>query len=576
MRFVHTLVAALVLTGTSASADIPINGTMFPRNNGYPIVRGPVQILALDFVNFPAASSLPAGTLLAASDQNFALYMSNGSAWVVQAAGTGSAFVVSLFGATSFTSTAELRLQTNIAGGIAFLRVQPNDGFNGSWTCDFGEASNVPATPPVPDAQVGCGWNKSSNPDFNPARGSMSWNMETHCALGTGCADFTKQAEWYDVFAPPIPDSTTPWQANHAYVGGDFVTNDGGKIYVANNDGTSGNAGGPTGGTTLNLLDGSVQWTYYAGFRTRTYNGRLLDGYLSSSYVASNVGIGNAHDINGPFEFQAVNGVAFMMGFDNENSIIVPNFTADRQPIGFWADASFMHAPAMELSSERGGVDGNLGLGLRVGIHSIGGDGTLTIGTPTLRFKDVNVTKIVSIGNTPNDPGACSAQGLMVNTPTDSATYSGQAWFCNNGPVTPVSGLGGPRWQSLGAWEGYGEDRFNAVGNGTFDMGHPICSTYATAPGGSFMAAEIFAEVSDILDGVYTAIKVATTLVGSALGTSTLVYRTTTYDSGNGTKFTVGFRTGGAGNLCLIPTITVSDGRTYGGKWTITAVAHTD
>jgi hypothetical protein len=52
------------------------------------------------------------------------------------------------------------------------------------------------------------------------------------------------------------------WQALHAYVVDDVVSNNTGKVYVCTIAGTSAAAGGPTG-TTSAIVDGTVTWRYY-------------------------------------------------------------------------------------------------------------------------------------------------------------------------------------------------------------------------------------------------------------------------------------------------------------------------
>lgn len=52
-----------------------------------------------------------------------------------------------------------------------------------------------------------------------------------------------------------------PWTGNTAYLIGDTVSNDGGKIYVCDTNGTSAVSGGPTG-TGTNIVDGTTQWDW--------------------------------------------------------------------------------------------------------------------------------------------------------------------------------------------------------------------------------------------------------------------------------------------------------------------------
>lgn len=57
--------------------------------------------------------------------------------------------------------------------------------------------------------------------------------------------------------------SLDAWQAATYYVIGERVTNDGGKIYVCDTDGTSAGAGGPTG-NGANIVDGTTRWDFVA------------------------------------------------------------------------------------------------------------------------------------------------------------------------------------------------------------------------------------------------------------------------------------------------------------------------
>jgi lysophospholipase L1-like esterase len=53
-----------------------------------------------------------------------------------------------------------------------------------------------------------------------------------------------------------------PWQASTAYVIGDKVINDSGKVYVCDQAGTSASSGGPTG-IGSNIADGTSRWDYW-------------------------------------------------------------------------------------------------------------------------------------------------------------------------------------------------------------------------------------------------------------------------------------------------------------------------
>ena len=65
------------------------------------------------------------------------------------------------------------------------------------------------------------------------------------------------------------------WQASTAYVVGDIVTNDSGKVYTCDTAGTSAGSGGPTG-TGANITDGSARWDY-------TSAGSVAKAYLTGA-----------------------------------------------------------------------------------------------------------------------------------------------------------------------------------------------------------------------------------------------------------------------------------------------------
>lgn len=55
--------------------------------------------------------------------------------------------------------------------------------------------------------------------------------------------------------------TATAWAADTAYTAGDYVKNDGDKIYIADTSGTSASSGGPTG-TGSNITDNTARWDY--------------------------------------------------------------------------------------------------------------------------------------------------------------------------------------------------------------------------------------------------------------------------------------------------------------------------
>jgi len=85
------------------------------------------------------------------------------------------------------------------------------------------------------------------------------------------------------------PDVVTEsaWQASTAYVIGDSVTNDSGKVYVCDTAGTSAGSGGPTG-TGSNITDGTARWDFSVTPTTLTYfkvTGRDLTSDAANIYV---------------------------------------------------------------------------------------------------------------------------------------------------------------------------------------------------------------------------------------------------------------------------------------------------
>ena len=61
-----------------------------------------------------------------------------------------------------------------------------------------------------------------------------------------------------------------PWTADTAYIVGDKVTNDSGKIYQCDTAGTSASSGGPTG-TGTDITDNTAQWDYVSGPTAQSY-----------------------------------------------------------------------------------------------------------------------------------------------------------------------------------------------------------------------------------------------------------------------------------------------------------------
>lgn len=75
------------------------------------------------------------------------------------------------------------------------------------------------------------------------------------------------------------------WVASTAYVIGDIVINDDGKVYTCDTDGVSASSGGPTG-TSTNIADGTTQWDYTTTIKV-----------LAFSTTTGNAGYGVAHAV---------------------------------------------------------------------------------------------------------------------------------------------------------------------------------------------------------------------------------------------------------------------------------------
>ena len=78
-----------------------------------------------------------------------------------------------------------------------------------------------------------------------------------------------------------------PWVASTAYVVGDRVTNDSGKVYTCDTAGTSAGSGGPTG-TGANISDNTARWDYLSASVARSY--------LTSVAAISDYNVLTVHD----------------------------------------------------------------------------------------------------------------------------------------------------------------------------------------------------------------------------------------------------------------------------------------
>ena len=85
-------------------------------------------------------------------------------------------------------------------------------------------------------------------------------------------------------------NQATPWAASTAYAIGDRCTNDTAKTYQCSVAGTSAAAGGPTG-TTTTITDGTVTWDYKeASTAANNWCWRASTAYIVGDVVSNNVG----------------------------------------------------------------------------------------------------------------------------------------------------------------------------------------------------------------------------------------------------------------------------------------------
>jgi hypothetical protein len=472
--------------------------------------------------------------------------------------------------------------QAGIAGGNEFFRIDPNETtpFNPPWSCQFGEASNAPA--PGSDAQVGCGWN-IANP-VNTLRGHMSWNMESDCNIGTGCAAWTEQMEWYNTFGGPTNVSSVApaWQFNHTYLASEFVTN-GGKTYFCNVGGTSAASGGPTGESDT-ITDGTVNWRYYAGYRWMTANGRVLDGNLSVGIVGNFVGLGYGHSINDAGQV-FVNSMTTQIQSQDGNLVVNLSNAANIKMITLPA---FGGAGVMEVSPNNSGE-----VGFRGSIVSYNGDGNVNVGhtqnNPALRGR-MGWGAFKSLTSLTSALPVCSSdnESLMTTLETDYATRGSLNTVCNYGQVLLGTAAVVPRRQGLAAYDIYGDSGGPTTGNGTHWIGEQVVPPWNVD--GATYAVKLTMLVRCRSNAVATSIEITgafrrtgagtpsydggVTDGGAGGGTLTVtgpvivVYRTPAAGGGAGTGWTADITTGLTGGIQ--PTITVTDGENYDVHWTMT------
>lgn len=146
----------------------------------FPVVNGMVTLASLPFLSFPAASSVPAGTLIIASDQAYKTYCSDGSSW-------------------------------NTIGGVSppihFTDSLPSDYFiyspGSTNAVDWREGvSSIPnGLGPRPDNVKVVGWNLSATSGvIDPTKGYLGLGFEDYW-YNSNLNDY--QSEFYIQVGPP-------------------------------------------------------------------------------------------------------------------------------------------------------------------------------------------------------------------------------------------------------------------------------------------------------------------------------------------------------------------------------------
>ena len=87
-----------------------------------------------------------------------------------------------------------------------------------------------------------------------------------------------------------------PWVASTAYLVGDRVTNDSGKIYQCDTAGTSAGSGGPTG-TGANITDNSARWDYVAAQDAQNYLTGTRTNYDVLTVQDTSIITNNLHEV---------------------------------------------------------------------------------------------------------------------------------------------------------------------------------------------------------------------------------------------------------------------------------------
>lgn len=473
-----------------------------------------------------------------------------------------------------------------------FFSVYPNEnsGFNGGWTCKFGDVSNSPGA--GSDAQVHCGWNQTTDPHYNPLRPGLTLGMESFCDIGVGCTQTGPQAEWYYIFTPPVISAPSAWQSNHVYLQGDFIAGVDSNQYICMTSGTSKASGSgpnnPTDPEVPDIVDGTVHWTRYAGMRWTTLNGRVNDGYGIVGFAGSSVGIGNGHSTNSATMITATNGTAVFRSYDGSNVITIPPQSNDEgtlawpgtytQAMAFSPDAT--GAPSFEMSGMRAALDGNVGFGIRAPITCNTGDGPLggncDLFTNSLRgggayFKSITVHQ----ATVPTFSGSGINSGQHMTWVETDGTRGDQLRAAIQTTVAQNGGFGGGVVY-LPNYDVFGEDTCQRTTAGTSTCGNEFCSRFAAHVGGNDHTGATSFKVDFLVWDIVTLANMAfVEVVGTLDAINVLHGVATVFDHGNlGVNYSFDM-VAGADNGCVQPRIITSDATHYGVKWTAVGNAST-
>jgi hypothetical protein len=384
---------------------------------------------------------------------------------------------------------------------------------------------------PQPDDMTAWGYNCGQNTD--PTKGHLCLLMESHYVDQSGM----QQQEFHLTWGPP---TAPPWNGDPDRRFLDLVGRENAPFDL-----------------TVGLVADDA---------------RLTPGRAIADYPAFQTLCGTYNAANPPGSTCSV-GSATMQSTDQNH--IIQAINGAKTPITFTVPG--YGAPVMELCPAGVGSDGcHGGLNLRGDISSQAG-ATLHIGTPSVPFADVNVRKIVNLAPSPNNtvpPQSECGVGTVVTKGSDGSAPS-ITYQCRYAPVTGMSGYGAI-WQAMGGWDLYGDGRGHTIGNGTFNIGDEVMSTYGYSAGGVYQLIHLYAVVIDLAQHVATATEVVASQFnfGAPLTGLTTLYRTTPANNNPGTGWTLSM-TADSATGGIQPMLVVTDGETYEVRWKMTGVGIT-